>query len=420
MRRTTLASRIVIGSISCLAFGIATAQLTAEQQLGEALYFDENLSINRNQSCASCHDPQSGFVDPVNVQTGFPVSEGSIAGLFGGLNAPSAAYAVFSPFFHWNGVEGLFAGGQFWNGRADSLAEQAAGPFLNPVEMAMPDKWSVVDRLRLSTNPDYTPLFRDVYDVDLTAIPAYDWTAPAVAAEAYPPGVLEVYDRMAKAIGEFEKTELFTQLDSKFDYYMAGLAVLTKEEEKGLKLFNGQGKCNLCHISEASLAPDGLSMLPALFTDFTYDNLGLPPNLNIPGTPVDLGLGARPDIAAIDPNGLQLGKHKVMGLRNIALTPPYGHNGVFQSLEQIVHFYNTRDALPPCDPALGNLDPGFAVRCWPAPEVPQNVNVDELGNLRLTAAQEADLVAFLKTLSDGWGSANGMVPLPRPVMPPAP
>lgn len=102
------------------------------------------------------------------------------------------------------------------------------------------------------------------------------------------------------------------------------------------------------------------------------------------------------------------------------MTPPYGHNGVFQTLEQIVHFYNTRDALPACDPALGNLDPGFALTCWPAPEVPQNVNVTELGNLRLTAAQEADIVAFLKTLSDGWGSANGMPALPRPVMPPMP
>lgn len=228
MRRTILFA-FVIGSTSCLASGVAVAQLTAEQQLGEALYFDEDLSIDRNQSCASCHDPQFGFVDPVNVQTGFPVSEGSIAGLFGGLNAPSAAYAVFSPFFHWNGIDGLFVGGQFWNGRANSLAGQAAGPFLNPVEMAMPDKWAVVDRLRLSADPDYTSLFEAVYGIDLTAIAAYDWTAPAVAEDAYPPGVREVYDRMAKAIGEFEKTEPFTKFDSKFDYVQTGLAALTKE-----------------------------------------------------------------------------------------------------------------------------------------------------------------------------------------------
>jgi cytochrome c peroxidase len=109
-----------------------------------------------------------------------------------------------------------------------------------------------------------------------------------------------------------------------------------------------------------------------------------------------------------------------MTLRNIELTPPYGHNGVFQSLKEIVHFYNTRDLLPPCDPALGNTDPGFALTCWPAPEVPQNVNVDELGALRLTSEQEDDIVAFLLTLTDGWGPANGMPPLPRPPMPPFP
>jgi len=147
MKRSIVLLYIVVASFSLLALGSAQAQPTAEQQLGEALYFDTNLSLNRNQSCASCHDPASGFVDPVNVDTLSPVSAGSVDGEFGGLNAPSAAYAAFSPFFHWNGVDGLFVGGQFWNGRANTLAEQAAGPFLNPKEMAMPDEWSVVDRL---------------------------------------------------------------------------------------------------------------------------------------------------------------------------------------------------------------------------------------------------------------------------------
>jgi cytochrome c peroxidase len=282
----------------------------------------------------------------------------------------------------------------------------------------------VVDRLRTSTDPDYQQMFDDVFGIDLGAIAAYptpiDVNTVAVAEADYPPGVRETYDRMARAIGEFEKTEMFLRFDSKYDYFLAGLATLTKQEEKGLKLFNNQGKCALCHLPDPALAPDGLSPLPPLFTDFTYDNLGVPQNLNIPGQPVDPGLGGRADIAAVDPDGLQLGKHKVMTLRNIELTPPYAHNGVFATLEQIVHFYNTRDALPPCDAVLGNNDPGFAVTCWPAPEVPQNVNVDELGDLKLTAAQEADIVAFLLTLSDGWGPANGMAPLPRPVMPPMP
>ena len=418
LRRQLLLTSILTSS-ALLGAGAAPllAQTTVEQ-LGEALYFDLNLSIDNNQACASCHDPAFGFVDPVNVQTGSPVSGGSDGVSTGGLNSPSAAYAAFSPFFHWNGVEGLFVGGQFWNGRANSLAEQAAGPFLNPVEMAMPDKWSVVDRLRTSAAPDYQTMFAEVYQIDLSAIAEYtgDYVTPVAPAD-FPPGVLETYDRMAEAIGEFEKTELFTKFDSKFDYYLAGLTTLTKQEEKGLKLFNKQGKCALCHLPDPTLAPDGVSPLPPLFTDFTYDNLGVPQNVNIPGQPVDPGLGGRPDIAAIDPLGLQLGKHKVMTLRNIDLTPPYAHNGVFATLEQIVHFYNTRDALGLC---VDNNDPGFGVTCWPAPEVPQNVNVDELGDLKLTADQEADIVAFMKTLTDGWGADNGMPALPRPPMPPMP
>lgn len=420
MKRIVLVAVIILAAFTFSSQ--AFAQITIEQ-LGEALYFDKNLSLNKNQSCASCHDPASGFVDPINVEEGTPVSAGSIVTESGGLNSPSAAYAALSPFFHFDRAEGLFVGGQFWNGRANTLAEQAAGPFLNPVEMAMPDKWAVVERLRTSTNPDYQTMFLNVYNIDLEQIPAYPgdltnipYTSVPDAKTAFPPGVLEVYDRMAKAIGEFEKTEPFTKFDSKYDYYLAGLTTLTKQEEKGLKLFNNQGKCALCHLPDPTLAPDGVNLFPPMFTDFTYDNLGVPQNVNIPGQPIDPGLGGREDIAAIDPEG-QIGKHKVMTLRNIELTPPYAHNGVFATLEEIVHFYNTRDVLEVC---VDNNDPEFGVTCWPPPEVPQNVNVAELGRLKLSAADEADIVAFLETLSDGWGPKNGMPALPRPAMPPMP
>lgn len=417
MKTNIVGSMCVAASSMLLLHGTVQAQ-TTETQLGDSLFFDQNLSLNSNQACSSCHDPAFGFVDPDNVVNGTPVSDGSITTLTGGLNSPSAAYAAFSPFFFWDGNEGLYVGGQFWNGRANTLADQAAGPFLNPVEMAMPDKWSVVDRMRTSVSPDYQTMFTDVYSIDLSAITPYtgDYVTPVDPAN-FPPGVLEAYDRMARAIGEFEKTEQFTKFDSKFDYYLAGQVALTKQEEKGRKLFNQQGKCALCHLPDSTLAPDGVSQIGPIFTDFTYDNLGVPQNVNIPGQPIDSGLGGRPDIADNDPLGLQMGKHKVMTLRNIELTPPYAHNGVFATLEEIVHFYNTRDTLALC---TDNNDPGFGVTCWPAPEVPQNVNVDELGDLRLTADQEADIVAFMKTLSDGWGADNGLPALPRPPMPPMP
>jgi cytochrome c peroxidase len=179
---------------------------------------------------------------------------------------------------------------------------------------------------------------------------------------------------------------------------------LSDKERRGLNLFEGdKAKCSACHISTPGIAPDG-SVQPPLFTDFTYDNLGLPRNVNIPGNPApNPGLGGRDDIAARDPAGAEIGKQKVMGLRNIAITPPYGHNGVFKTLEQITHFYNTRDTL---GWVVDNNDPGFGVKGWPSPEVPQNVNKDELGDLGLTPEEESDLVAFMRTLTDNypaWG-----------------
>jgi cytochrome c peroxidase len=315
----------------------------------------------------------------------------------------------------------MYIGGQFWDGRANSLADQAGGPFLNPVEMAMPhlpQKTAVV--MRLSENPEYVKMFKEVYSIDLSILDFNKAKAQAdVNMDA--PGVLIAYELMTEAIGAFEKSSEVNQFDSKFDYFRAGQAQLTAEEWKGLRLFEGKALCSECHITEPLVAPDG-SEIPPLLTDFTYDNLGLPVNPKIAELigeerPIDYGLGGREDIAAMDPDGLQLGKFKVPTLRNIGLTAPYGHNGLFPTLEQIVHFYNTRDVLDVC---AGPDDAGFGDTCWPAPEVQQNVNVDELGDLGLTEDEEAALVAFMLTLSDGWGKANGMEPLPQPVMPPLP
>jgi cytochrome c peroxidase len=187
---------------------------------------------------------------------------------------------------------------------------------------------------------------------------------------------------------------------SKYDYYLKGMATLSAQETWGLELFNDTGKCALCHISEAG--PGGE---PPLFTDFTYDNLGIPKNPDNPfytmprrWNPdgmnwVDYGLGGFLKKAGFAPNvyGPELGKHKVPTLRNVDLRPypdfikAFGHNGYFKSLEEIVHFYNTRD-----------------VESWPPAEVPETVNIDELGNLGLTLEEEAAIVAFMKTLSDGY------------------
>ncbi|MEQ1559072.1 MAG: cytochrome c peroxidase [Methyloglobulus sp.] len=402
MQKLPIAGLLLV--MLCPSFASQAGQtLNLEQRLGASLYKDENLSLNRNQSCASCHSVQPydypqgipGFVDPDNVNTGTPVSLGSVSGAAGSLNAPSAGYAAYSPLFQWDSGIGGYKGGQFWNGRAKDLVEQAKGPFLNPAEMAMPSKWAVVRRLREDSR--YPLWLWYVYGVNLLDVP-YDYQQDS----SYTPPVVDVvYDLVARAISAFEQSNVFNKFNSKFDYVLAGKSQFTPLEEQGFALFNdpNKGNCATCHVSTTTTDGAG-NTIPPLFTDFTYDNLGLPQNFNIPGNPApDLGLGGRADIAAVDPEGKQIGKHKVMSLRNIAITPPYGHNGVFASLEQIVHFYNTRDTL---GWVWNNQDDGFAVTGWPDPEIPQTVNHQELGNLGLTADEEDAIVAFLKTLTDDY------------------
>jgi cytochrome c peroxidase len=390
--------------------------LTAEQQLGEKLFSDENLSLNKNQACASCHSLSPargkslitklvpGFVDPDNVKSGSAVSDGSIRGLTGSLNAPSVGYAAYSPEFHWHqevdedgNDAGLYIGGQFWDGRASNLSEQAKMPFLNPVEMAMPNDLAVVSRLK--QDKTYQRLFREVYGLNLNEINSSGKSNASQSAT-----VEQIFAAAAKAIGEYEQNPEFNKFNSKFDYVLAGKTSFSPLEAKGFELFNNpdKGNCAACHISEATVSEDG-NIEPPLFTDFSYDNIGLPRNINIPGNPEpNPGLGGRTDLttAAAD----ELGKHKVMSLRNIALTAPYGHNGSMATLEQIVHFYNTRDTLGYVEDIN---QPGFGITGWPTPElISDTLNQEELGNLGLTDPEEKAIVAFLMTLTDDypkWG-----------------
>ncbi len=401
----------VIVLAGCLGLA-ANAPGDVEQSLGNLLFTDSNLSLHRNQSCSTCHslapatDPATqlpfgtaGFVDPLNVLDGTPVSAGSTAGDFGSLNAPSVGYAAFSPDFFWDPVAYVYTGGQFWNGRATNLEAQAAIPLLNPVEMAMPSQWAVVTRIKENTN--YVSLFQQIYGLDLNAIPAGD-LAPATNT---PPGAVPaVYAAVIQAIAQFERGPLFNQFTSKYDFWLAGMTTLSSNELSGYNLFKGKANCFDCHVSVTGVDGSG-NPTPPLFTDFTYANVGLPRNWNIPGTPApDPGLGGRADIAAAHPSGGELGKHKTMSLRNIAITPPYGHNGVFSTLEQVVHFYNTRDTLGPLD---SNTNAGFGITGWPAPEISSNLNVAEIGNLRLSAAEEAQIVAFMKALTDNYPAIGG-------------
>lgn len=393
----------------------AMAPLSNMEKLGEFLYFDENLSEPNGQSCASCHDPAFGFADP---DSNLPVSEGVIPGLFGGRNSPISAYAMYSPIMYLDEEEELWIGGQFWDGRAsgaylgDPLADQAIGPFLNPVEMANTSKAQVINDIKTS---EYAGLFEQV------------WGAGSLD------DVDAAYDQVGWAIAAFERTQLFGQFSSKYDAYLAacinarggnmddcangegavakkiGRKFFTSQEWYGFQLFVGENNndgilqkgegamCSACHVTEWTRVEDyGLPVqspawapagwVPPVFTDFSYDNLGLPKSnhMLLVNEPVDRGLGSFLN----DP--FENGKFRVMTVRNIGLSAPYAHNGYFMTLKEIVHFYNTRD-VPAANKGLD----------WDMPEYADTVNFDELGNLGLNDKDEDALVAFMKTLSDG-------------------
>ncbi|MDP2891260.1 MAG: cytochrome c peroxidase [Bacteroidota bacterium] len=351
--------------------------LTPIEQLGKSLYFDK-ISVPNSMACADCHAPSVGFTGPMaGINIHGAVYRGADAQSFGDRKPPSAAYATFSPILYYDATEGLFIGGNFWDGRATGerlgspAAEQALGPFLNPVEHNNPDVFTVLKKIEKAK---YIDLWEEV------------WGEPfSTAVEKW----MENYDRVGLAIAAYEASPEVNQFSSKFDYYLQGKVQLTGQEAVGLEVFNGKGMCNLCHISEGERP---------LFTDFTFDNLGTPKNQKNPVYKynpgfIDYGLGGflatRDDYSAYAAENM--GKHKVPTLRNVGKKPgkgftkAYMHNGVFKSLKEVVHFYNTRDVEP-----------------WPAPEVAENMNTDELGNLGLTEAEENALVAFMETLSDGY------------------
>jgi cytochrome c peroxidase len=400
---------------------IAAAQdpgLLPEQQLGKSIFFDDHLSINQNEACAICHGPKAGWTgpDPV-INAHGAVYEGSISGRFGNRKPPSAAYATQSPIFHFTRQGGgMFVGGNFWDGRAtgeklgNPAADQAQGPFLNPAEQALPDSACVVYRV---CTAGYSVSLEDVWGsevcditwpADVDTVCATEGAMVALSDEDRAKSNM-AYDLIALSIAAYEASPEVNAFSSKFDYSLQGMAKLTKQEREGFALFQGKGKCARCHISSGK---------KPLLTDYTYDNLGVPKN---PENPVydynpsfiDLGLGGYLFSAHYPAAvyGAEEGKFKVPTLRNVDLRPDadfvkaYSHNGFFKSLEGIVHFYNTRDVLDRC-PGEYTEAQALEENCWPAPEVAANLNTSELGDLGLTPEEEAAIVAFLKTLSDGY------------------
>ncbi len=354
-----------------------------KEKLGEALFFDKNISLTRNTSCSTCHDPEHGFVDArfseadrdqnIFIDGAFSVGDDGTA--LGGRNAPTASYAMFSPTF--GETNGIYKGGQFHDGRADTLQVQAGGPPLDGAEMQMPDKSSVVDRIK--ENPNYVSAFETLYSEDI-----FD-------------DVDASYESMANAIAKFEKTDEFAPFDSKYDRWKAGEYTLSDTEEAGYALFfsNANTNCATCH----TLNSETEASYKEMFTNYEYENIGTPRNIAAMDARTALGFqDANATFKGLggtvsDPQ--HYGKTKVPTLRNIAVTGPYMNNGVFKELRTVLKFYDHMAGLGdnPINPET-NLP-------WVSNDNNATINNEVLQDTKkLPNAKIRALEAFLRTLTD--------------------
>jgi len=261
------------------------AALSAKETLGKLLFFDRNLSLNGNQACSSCHLPEAGWSgDDSAINAHGAAYEGSVAGRFGNRRPPTSAYATPSPVLHAakeNG-ETLFVGGNFWNGRAtgeklgNPAADQAQRPFLNPVEQGLSDNACVVWKVCTAYADVFTKVWPGACTVPWpsTAKHTCSRDGAKLALSNEQRAIADrTYDQIALSIAAYEASAEVNSYTSKFDYVLAGLVRLTAQEQQGLELFKDKGRCADCHVVEKG--PKGE---PPLFTDFTFDNLGVPRN----------------------------------------------------------------------------------------------------------------------------------------------
>jgi len=372
------------------------AYLTPEQRLGKQLFEDTSLSEPRGEACASCHQPKHAFQGNAGSRIA-AVSAGTRAETFGIRNTPTLMYMAYSPpfGFYKDTDEGKVVleakGGQFWDGRATTLVDQVSGPMLNPLEMNNPSVKAIVAKVKASSEADQ---LKKIYGDGV-----FEDDARAMA-------------KIATAIVAFETSPRFAPFSSRFDDYLRGKDELNGLEELGFELFKDKdkGNCIACHAGKAA-SDDPTDWV---FTDFTYDNIGVPRNSAIPANAdpsySDLGLCRQPGLATRLPKGVELyslcGQFKVPTLRNIAVTGPYFHNGAFESLSDAVKFYASRDTNP--ENWYPKKSGGAVDKFNDLPAAyKDNVNHDEVPYDRMPGERprlndkEIDaIVAFLRTLTD--------------------
>jgi len=374
-------------------------ELKPSQKLGKLLFFDKNISKTRSTNCATCHDPDHAFIDAryqksdINqtlfVHGAFSVGDDGVS--LGGRNSPTASYAMFSPTF--GEKDDVYKGGQFHDGRASTLKVQAMGPPLDGAEMMMPNKDSVVERIK--ENEEYIKQFKALYGEDI-----FDDSN-------------KTFDKMAEAISDFEKTKEFAPFDSKFDRWVEGKVEFSKLEQKGFDLFNSdKTNCRLCHtLDSTAISLDKTGENRELFTNYEYENIGTPRNISAMNRRAELGLqptdATFKGLGGLLNNSTHDGKSRVPTLRNIAVTDPYMSNGKFQKLRTTIEFYDFMSGK-----GVHNINKETG-KAWGVNDFPATINNEKLGKTKTLTDDDVNaLIAFLRTLTD-----KKYEPLMRPFNP---
>ncbi|GAA5185099.1 cytochrome c peroxidase [Niveibacterium umoris] len=368
--------------------GLPNETLSSVAALGEQIFNDASLSASGKMSCATCHQPAAAHAAPASGTNGIGTPDGGPAlDVQGFRKAPSLRYLKFAPAFNFD-AEGTPNGGFMRDGRFQSLAEQAGKPFFEPHEMALANAAELASKAGAA---NWAAAFKAQFGADVFGDPA------------------KALDRIAYALAQYQKEDpAFAPFDSKYDAFLAGKTTLTPTELRGLALFNDpqKGNCAACHPSARSANVPG-----PLFTDFSYDVLGVPRNDKIRANRdtnyFDLGLCGpfRKDMTGRTD---LCGAFKVPTLRNVAVGGPYFHNGRFATLKEAMRFYVRRDTNPEewyprlPDGSIDKFDdlPAAWRKNVNATEVPYNRKAGDAP--ALNDSEIDDLIAFLTTLNDGW------------------
>lgn len=336
--------------------------------LGRRLFHDTALSGDGTVSCASCHAPQQAWTDARRTAFDGAVSAG-VSGRSGSRNAPTLAYVALVPPLQQQ-ADGSYSGGLFWDGRSSTLAAQVAGPLFHPDEMGLAAAPQLLQRLQ--ENAAYVKEFSHVFGAASLA----DATR-ALAA-------------VGEALAAYQGSSEFLAFDSRYDRYLRGEYEPTAQEALGMALFFSPQftNCSQCHQLQRVPQTAGES-----FSNQRYENIGVPANPQLALAQPDAGLGGSTGGA---PGDAQRGRFRVPTLRNVAVSAPYMHNGVFGELRTVLQFYNAylqRGSAGSINPETGKE--------WGAPELRANLALDKLrGGLALDERGIDALESFLRMLTD--------------------